>query len=172
MIAQINDMALMLESTTAFSSGEAKLPPDQPTDVASLLISLVDEATDAGSNCHYDGPNHAEIVANPISLKRAFRNVIDNALKYGGSACVKLIKTDEDLLVEVKDAGPGISSENFERAFAPFERLDAARSNVVTGAGLGLTIARDATQSHGGSINLKNNKPHGLTVAIRLPRSG
>ena len=171
MIAQINEMALMLESTMAFASGEAKLLPDQPTDVASLLISLVDEAADAGGDCHYDGPNHAEIVANPVSLKRAFRNVIDNALKYGGSACVMLIETNEELLVEVKDSGPGISPENFEKAFAPFERLDAARSNVVTGGGLGLTIARDVTQSHGGSIDLYNHEPHGLTVAIRLPQS-
>ena len=169
--AQIREMTAMLESTMTFASGEAKLAPDQPTDVAALLISLVDETSDAGGDCNYVGPNHSEILANPISLKRAFRNVIDNAIKYGGSARVKLIENSDHLLVEVADSGPGIPEEYLERAFAPFERLDAARSNTVPGGGLGLTIARDVTQSHGGSIQLSNRERGGLKVAVRLPRS-
>ncbi|MEM6495187.1 MAG: HAMP domain-containing sensor histidine kinase, partial [Pseudomonadota bacterium] len=168
--AEIQEMTAMLESTMMFASGEAKLAPDQPTDVAALLISIADETADAGGDCRYNGPNHLETLANPISLKRAFRNVISNAIKYGGQARVVLKVEASELLIEISDSGPGIAIENQGRAFAPFERLDAARSNTVKGGGLGLTIARDVIQSHGGEIWLENRACGGLKVSMRLPR--
>jgi signal transduction histidine kinase len=170
LLAEIADMQSMIESTLAFASGEARIAPNQSTDVAALLISLADEECDAGRRCTYDGPNHVEAMAHPTSLKRAFRNVVDNAIKYGTSAHIGLSVEPDALVVNVDDEGPGIPIDRKEDAFAPFRRLDPARGQNVPGAGLGLTIARDVVQSHGGTIDLLNRDGGGFSVRISLPR--
>lgn len=167
--AEIEEMSTMVESTLAFASGEAQLAPTQVTDVAALLISIVDGATDLGKEVSYEGPNHLEAMAHPVSLKRAFWNVIDNGLKYGKCARVALRDTDGQIVVTVADDGPGIPAEAREDVFTPFRRLDPSRSGETPGVGLGLTIARDVMLSHGGLIHLKPGVPHGLVVEMRLP---
>jgi signal transduction histidine kinase len=169
--AEIDDMQAILDSTLAFASGEARAAPSQSTDIGSLLISIVDEAVDSGHRCTYQGPDHIETMAHPVSLKRACRNVVDNAIKYGTCARVSLVVEEARLLIVIEDDGPGIVIENQEEVFKPFRRLDAARSSQTPGAGLGLTIARDVIQSHGGTIVLSNRPGGGLTVAMQLPRS-
>ena len=166
---EIQDMQSMVESTLAFASGEARMTPTRPTDIAALLISLVDEAVDAGRACDYQGPNHIETMAHPVSLKRAFWNVIDNAIKYGGSARVSLTVGAASLTIRIDDDGPGIPDEAREDVFAPFRRLDQARGHAMPGTGLGLTIARDVIQSHGGTIALCNRASGGLSATIELP---
>lgn len=167
--AEIQDMQSMVESTLAFASGEARMTPTQPTDIAALLISLVDEAVDAGRACDYQGPNHIETMAHPVSLKRAFWNVIDNAIKYGGAARVSLTVDAASLTIRIDDDGPGIPDEAREDVFSPFRRLDQARGHAMPGTGLGLTIARDVIQSHGGTIALCNRASGGLSATIELP---
>ena len=159
----------MVESTLALASGEARLTPNQPTDIAALLISLVDETSDAGQTCWYLGPDHIETMGHPVSLKRAFRNVIDNALKYGKAARVSLQAEASRLKIFVEDDGPGIPEARMEDVFAPFRRLDPARGHETVGVGLGLTIARDVIQSHGGTITLVNRAGGGLTVVLQIP---
>lgn len=167
--SEIQDMQSMVESTLAFASGEARMAPTQPTDVAALLISLVDEAVDAGRTCDYQGPNHVEAMAHPVSLKRAFWNVIDNAIKYGRGARVSLAAGATSLTIRIEDDGPGIPDASREDVFAPFRRLDPARAHQTPGTGLGLTIARDVIQSHGGTIALCNRASGGLRATIELP---
>lgn len=166
---EIDDMQAMLDSTLAFASGEARLSPNQATDIAALVISLVDETADLGKDCCYSGPDHVETMAHPVSLKRALRNVIDNALKYGQRARVALSVDSEHIKITVDDDGPGIPIDQLEDVFAPFRRLDPSRSHETPGVGLGLTIARDVVQSHGGTINLKNRIAGGLEVILALP---
>ena len=168
-VAEIDDMEAMLVSTLAFATGEARLAPSQLTDVAALLISLVDEATDAGHACTYDGPDHVVTKAHPVSMKRALRNLIDNAIKYGGLARVRLRASEGTVHIVVEDDGPGIPPDRMEEAFAPFRRLDPARTGP--GAGLGLTIARDVVLSHGGTIALDQAQSGGLAVTVTLVNS-
>ena len=168
--AEIDDMQSMVESTLTFASGEAQLAPNRPTDIAALLISLVDEASDAGKACTYQGADHIETMGHPVSLKRALWNVIDNALKYGGSADVGLGVAPSWITITVDDGGPGIAEESREDVFAPFRRLDPARGQMTPGVGLGLTIARDVVQSHGGTIVLADSPANGLRVMMTLPR--
>lgn len=168
--AEIDEMQAMLDSTLAFAGGEARTAPSQLTDIAAMLISLADEAEDAGRDCTYAGPNHAETAGHPVSLKRAFRNLIDNAIKHGGVARVALAADTAGLHLTIDDDGPGIAPDRVEEAFAPFRRLDAARSGDKPGVGLGLTIARDVIHSHGGTITLANRKEGGLRCAVTLPR--
>ena len=168
-VREIEDMQAMVESTLTFASGEARMTPSRSTDVAALLISLVDEAADSGRRCTYVGPDHAEVMAHPVALKRAFSNLMDNAVKYGGAARVTLVAGSERLLVCIEDDGPGIPADRAEEAFAPFRRLDPARSHDVPGVGLGLTIARDVVRSHGGTIMLDTAPGGGFVVTVGLP---
>lgn len=166
--AEIEDMQDMLDSTLAFASGEARAVPNQRVDIAALLISLVDEAADVGEPCTYAGPDHAEVIGHPVALKRAFRNLIDNAIKYGGTARISITVEAERVAVAVEDDGPGIPAARIEEAFAPFRRLDAART--TPGAGLGLTIARDVIQAHGGAIFAERRRTGTFSIVASLPK--
>ncbi len=167
---ELQEMQAMLDSTLAFATGDIQRGSVQPTDVATLLISLVDEAADTGANSSYSGPDHAETAGQPVALRRAFRNLIDNAVKYGGRARVALQVMPEVLQVSVEDDGPGIDPMRIEEAFAPFRRLDPARNSEIPGAGLGLTIARDVLRNHGGGLTLGRAASGGLRVVATLPR--
>jgi len=73
-------------------------------------------------------------------------------------------------VIRVRDQGPGIPQEELERVFEPFYRLESSRNRDSGGTGLGLTIARDIAQAHGGSLRLANPAGGGLEAILRLPR--
>jgi signal transduction histidine kinase len=167
LMSEIADMTAMVDTTLAFASGEMSEAATQRLDLAALLISLVDEAADKGTDCSYAGPDHLEIAGRLMPLKRAFRNLIDNAVKYGQVARVGLKAHPEHIEVSISDSGPGIPDDRIEEAMAPFRRLDQARGAEIPGTGLGLTIARDVILSHGGSIGFKKDD-QGFAVTILL----
>jgi signal transduction histidine kinase len=75
-----------------------------------------------------------------------------------------------ELVIIVRDAGPGIPEAELERVFEPFYRLESSRNRDSGGSGLGLSIARDIAQSHGGSLTLRNLPGSGLEARLTLPR--
>jgi signal transduction histidine kinase len=109
-------------------------------------------------------------VCRPLALRRCLDNVVDNAVKYGTCARVRLEATPLNVLVTVDDDGPGIPEAEQERVFLPFERLDNSRSAELGGTGLGLAIARTIARAHGGDVRLANRNGGGLRVTIALPR--
>lgn len=169
MAKETDGMDAMISATLSFASADAKAEASRDIDVASLLISLCDEATDRGGHAEYEGPNHARLRCQPIAMKRALTNVIDNAVKYGQRAHVALEVKSGSAIVRVCDEGPGIAPDHVEEAFAPFRRLETSRNRSTGGVGLGLTIARDVVQAHGGTIALANGGPRGLVLTITLP---
>lgn len=167
---ELTEMQAMLDSTLAFATGDIRCGPSQPTDIATLLISLVDDASDSGADACYSGPDHAETPGQPVALRRAFRNLIDNALKYGSRARVTLETMPDMLRIAIEDDGPGIDPARVEEALAPFRRLDPARNSKIPGAGLGLTIAHDVVLNHRGILSLERARSGGLRVVATLPR--
>ncbi len=103
------------------------------------------------------------------AFRRMMHNLIDNALRYGKRCDVSLIKTVNYCEIRVDDEGAGIPEEKREEVFRPFSRLDVSRNLKAAGVGLGLTIARDIVQAHGGSISLGESPKGGLRVSIRIP---
>jgi signal transduction histidine kinase len=166
---ETDDMHAMISATLSFARADAKAEASRDIDVASLLISLCDEASDCGGQAEYQGPNHARLRCQPIAMKRALTNIIGNAVKYGQRAQVALEMTEGSAIVCVCDEGPGIAPEDWEGAFAPFRRLETSRNRSTGGVGLGLTIARDVVQAHGGTIGLANGESRGLVVTVTLP---
>ena len=96
-------------------------------------------------------------------------NIIQNGLTYGNKVNINYIKSSNRLLFIIADDGPGISKDNYKNVFKPFFRIDKSRSLNKSGIGLGLAIAEDIINSHGGNISLADNKSTGLIVKISLP---
>jgi signal transduction histidine kinase len=172
MLANIDAMRDMLTETLSFAEGDASADASAPFDLASILISLCDEASDAGAKADYYGPNHVTAFGKRTAIRRMVSNLIDNALRYGGVARVSLREDATDWIITVADDGPGIPPESFDSAFEPFQRLESSRNRETGGTGLGLSIARDIVLAHGGRISLANASAGsgGLIVRVLLPK--
>jgi signal transduction histidine kinase len=103
------------------------------------------------------------------SLKRCLQNLIDNALAYGKRADITVRDDGGMLNIAIRDDGPGIPDAEIERVFEPFYRLEASRNRNSGGSGLGLSIARNIAQAHGGTVRLRNLATGGLEATLRLP---
>ncbi len=167
MLADIGDMEAMLSDTLAFAGAEMRREREQVIDLAALLISLTDTFSDTGETVQYDGPDHLTITCRPVAIKRAFTNLIANGCQYGEAVQIRLSAASNVAIVDIVDRGPGIPPEEAERAFEPFERLEASRSRESGGTGLGLTIAREAVIGQGGGIVFIHD-PEGFTVRVTL----
>lgn len=172
LVAGMEDMERVISATLAFAGDDLKSEQAQLIDLAALLISLCDSFSDRNCNVSYSGPDHLFAICQPVAIKRALTNLIDNAVKYGGCARVKLRLAGKGAAISIADDGPGIPPESAELAFKPFGRLDYARNRESGGVGLGLTIARDIVQSHGGEIRLGvpvSSERAGFEILISLP---
>ena len=147
--------------------------PMQPLDIDSLLDSMCADAIDAGQSVTLHGQARASVLAHPTSLRRCLANLIDNAVKYGGSAEITVqgreAKDRKWIDISIADRGPGIPDDQLEKVFEPFYRMESSRSRGTGGTGLGLTIARNIVTQHGGSIRLAKRKEGGLEVVLSLP---
>ncbi|MEZ5839265.1 MAG: ATP-binding protein [Hyphomicrobiales bacterium] len=171
MLRDLDRMSGMVESALSYlktgQTGERMASLDLPT----LLQTICDGFVDMGETVEYEGPDHLFLSGRVEDLVRAFENVVENAVKYGTRATVRLAAPhDGRVATYIDDDGPGISDEEKVRMIDPFVRGDAARaSGDKTGFGLGLSIAADIVAAHGGTIRLADAPGGGLRVVIELP---
>ena len=168
--ADLDEMEAMIEATLHFLKDGIDVEQPKRIDLAAMMTTLVDDATDAGFPAEYDGPRHLPILLRPLSIKRAFSNLIGNATTHAKGVRVVVSQTAAEVRIEVQDEGPGIPDEALQRVFEPFERLDASRNRSSGGAGLGLSIAKRAIEREGGRITLANRPEGGLVATAVLPR--
>lgn len=166
----LDEMEAMVDATLAYLSGDTEPEEPKATDLGTMLMTLVNAAADAGQTASFDGPRHAFVRIRGLAMKRAFANLIDNALTYGGEARVTLQDTGTALLVAVEDNGPGIPESELHCVFEPFHRLDASRNCRTGGVGLGLAIVRQAILREHGSVRLLNRPEGGLRAEVVIPR--
>lgn len=165
----LSEMGEMLESLLAFFGGEGE--PDAPvrTDIAVTIATIVDAFQDHGDDVDYDGPDHLDMDVRVLPLRRAVRNLIENALHYGERARVSLARDGDRMVIAVEDDGPGIPPDRMEEVLHPFARLDDARRRNTRGLGLGLAIVQKAVADDGGRLLLVNRPEGGLRAEISLP---
>lgn len=168
MLADIGDMETMLSDALAFAGAEMRREPEQAIDLAALLISLADTFSDSGEDVAYDGPDHLTLKCRPVAIKRAFTNLIANGCQYGEAVKIRLSFASDVAVVDIVDRGSGIAPDQADRAFEPFERLEASRNRESGGTGLGLTIAREAVMGQRGTIAFLHQSD-GFTVRVTLP---
>lgn len=169
--ADISEMLAMIDSALDFLKGDFAASEVRPLDLAAALDSICGDLIDQGHTVTLQRTGQTVLRARPLALKRAFANLIGNAVKYGGSADVTVQGRVDEIEVTITDHGPGICREEREVMFTPFFRGEPHRDTKVGGAGLGLTIARTIIRAHGGELALQDAEGGGLRVEVRLPRS-
>ena len=135
-----------------------------------LLESLQSDNEAMGRAVRIEGRAIAPYAAVVSLLKRCLSNLVDNAVLYGNRVTVQVEDETQYLTLRFLDEGPGIPEPELEKVFEPFYRLEHSRSRETGGTGLGLTIARNIAQMHGGDIALRNRPGQGLEAVLTLPR--
>ena len=171
MLSDLDDMEQIVASTLAFSGEDAIAEPTKLVDLQTLIDSLCDDWSDTGASVSSESEATGRTVVScrPVALRRAFNNLIENAVNYGNCAHVLVHVDPENVTVTIEDDGPGIPEESYEDAFKPFFRLDASRNRETGGTGLGLAVARTVVRAHGGDIRLSNRAEGGLRAIVVLP---
>ena len=166
MSRDIDEMEKMLNDYLQF----AKTQVQESTNVINLKI-LFNEIKNNLNNNNLTISNleNIDLKGRPSALKRAFGNIIQNGLTYGGKVNVNIQKSANRAIIVFEDDGPGIPEDQYKNVFKPFFRLDKSRSLNQSGVGLGLAIVEDSINSHGGSITLGKSKYGGLLFKISLP---
>ncbi|MET0708480.1 MAG: ATP-binding protein [Tardiphaga sp.] len=170
MLSDLDQMRAMLESVLSFLRNGRRLEAMTLADIASTLQLITDQFGDMGRKVAYDGPAHAMATVRPDDLHRAVTNLVENAVRFGAEAVIRLRVSQDQLTIDVEDDGPGISDALKENMLEPFVRGDEARNmDEAAGFGLGLSITNAIATAHGGTLSLHDRQPHGLVVRIRLP---
>lgn len=167
--ADVAEMEHMIEGYLAFARGEGREAPER-VDLAALVGEVVEQAARGGRSVAFVAEGQATLELRPAAIRRALANLIENGLVHGDSVTVTLVPSPNRVEILVDDDGPGIEPEKREIVFKAFYRLEAARNPNRSGAGLGLTIARDVARGHGGEVTLEAAPGGGLRARIRLPR--
>jgi signal transduction histidine kinase len=167
--ADMADMEIMLKEALDAARGEAAREQRQKVDLAALLRSLVDDLSDAGETTSFAGPEKLSAFCRPVALRRALANLIQNAVRYGGSAEVMLTLENGTVVMDIADRGPGIPEDQREAMFRPFMRGEPSRNRATGGTGLGLAVARSILRAHGGEVLLLEREGGGLIARATLP---
>lgn len=165
----INEMTAMLNATLDYLRGEAQTESWQLLDIQALVHSVADDAQETGQDITVSG-DAKPLLAQPATLRRCVLNLVENAVRYGQKAHLSLIDAPDQLIIEIRDEGPGIPEDQMEQVFEPFFRLESSRNKTTGGVGLGLAIAREAVRRCGGELTLRNAEGGGLIANINLPR--
>jgi len=141
-----------------------------PIDLNALISSLKQDAEEAGHTVTIAGATPGPVMGHAQALKRCLQNLLDNALAYGQRADITVRDEGRAVNVAIADSGPGIPERDIERVFDPFYRVEGSRNRNSGGSGLGLSIARNIAQAHGGAVRLRNLPQGGLEATLVLPR--
>ncbi len=172
----IQIMQQMIDEYLAFARGASQENASY-ADIREQLQQAVHDAQRLGLQIAYIPPDEPVLLKiRPQALQRVFTNILQNALIYARvsesdipQVVIALHQTANSLAIQFDDNGPGIPADKHEDVFRPFIRLETSRNSETGGVGLGLSIARDIIQSHGGEIMLSPSPQGGLRVEITLP---
>jgi signal transduction histidine kinase len=164
MVRTLDEMTVMADGLVAYARGQGDAEEPGSVDLSGLLSRLCLER-----GADLSAPEAVAVRGRSVALSRAFGNLVDNALRYGHAARVRLQVEDGEARVTVEDDGPGIPPERIETMFEPFVRGEASRNVETGGAGLGLSIARSIIRAHGGEVTLHNREGGGLVATVVLP---
>ena len=134
-----------------------------------FLDSLVFDYQDMHKQVSLSGKSAVVLDTRPHALRRVLVNLVDNALKFAGSAELEVGSTaNGELSIKVLDRGPGIAEDELVQVMQPFYRVESSRNRGTGGTGLGLAIAQQLAVAIGGSLTLSNRPEGGLCAEIRL----
>ena len=169
----VEDMNLLLNEFLDFAKfqNETDVPPED-INPSVLIDDLIENFSRANIKIESLGKiNITSIKLKPFAIKRALENLINNANRYGSQILIETKSEENSLIISVHDDGPGIDQTQYEEVLQPFSRLDPSRNqNKGSGVGLGLPIAKEIVEAHGGILKLsKSSILSGLSVSLIIP---
>ena len=169
----VEDMNLLLNEFLDFAKfqNETDVPPED-INPSVLIDDLIENFSRANIKIESLGKiNITSIKLKPFAIKRALENLINNANRYGSKILIETKSEENSLIISVHDDGPGIDQTQYEEVLQPFSRLDPSRNqNKGSGVGLGLPIAKEIVEAHGGILKLsKSSILSGLSVSLIIP---
>lgn len=169
MASSIDDITRTLDDILSLARVGRNGGPAEPLDLGALAIGVVEEFEDLDQPVTIDDPPRLVAQVQETWLKRALRNLVSNAVRYGGSAKLSVLGEENTAILRVDDNGPGIPADRIAEMMEPFTRGEASRNRATGGAGLGLTLARAIAEQHHGTLTLTNRAEGGLRAELRLP---
>jgi signal transduction histidine kinase len=170
MIATIEEMTATLEDILTLARVGRSREQFERTDISALAGSVAGEYRELGNMVEFSADAPHQIDIQPNLIRRAIRNLVDNALKFADGAEVAVAGQHDGVTVAVLDRGPGLAPEELDRVGGAFYRAEPSRNRETGGAGLGLSIAEAIVDAHGGTLTLMNREGGGLAATIALPR--
>jgi len=170
--ADIQEMKSMIAAVLDFIRDRALSNRRERLDFRLLVESVVDDQSDLGRDVTLEGGAPLTVLGDPLALRRAVGNLVDNAVKYGERARLRLRVSDSRCTLEIDDDGPGIPQSQLQRVFEPFFRLEHSRNRDTGGVGLGLAVVRATITDHGGDVVLSACSGGGLRATLWLPLAG
>jgi len=169
LMRNLEELQVLTEQVLSAAKGASGEKPRQ-VDLSALVESLCTDLDELGEPVSWANHAPAPISCRPNEIKRAVRNLVENAVAYGHKADVRISDTSDGYEVLVEDDGPGIPENDRQRVFEPFVRLESSRNEATGGTGLGLTLVKAIAEGHGGAVQLENRPGGGLCARMRLPR--
>jgi two-component system, OmpR family, sensor kinase len=169
MAADIDQMEEMISAALTFVRDASQGGERTPLELSSLLESLCDEMAETGQDTEVARSDKVVVEGDPLALRRLFANLLENAVKFGTRARVRVFREGPSAIVEIDDDGPGIPTAELDRVFEPFYRREPSRNRQTGGIGLGLATVRSVARGHGGDVVLANRAGGGLTARVQLP---
>lgn len=174
MAATIEDITRSLDDILSLARVGRPSDPRERTELSALVAAVVEEYEDMGDPVELGETARIVLSLRATWIRRALRNLIGNALRYGETAHVSLAREGDAAVIRITDQGPGIPENQLDRMLEPFTRGEPSRNSGTGGAGLGLTLARAIADQHGGTLVLSNLRAPagavtGLEATIRLP---
>ena len=171
-VADIDDMIRLLDDALLSSRAGAGGLTQEMVEFSALVRTDVEDRRAQGEavDLTVNNPSHEAIVlGDRVALRRVVGNIIDNAIKYGRVAHVRIALRDQNVVTSVDDEGPGIPADQRDAMLEPFNRLETSRNRATGGAGLGLAVVRNLVEAHGGTINIAETARGGARVTVELP---
>jgi two-component system OmpR family sensor kinase len=165
-------MKSMISAALDFLRDRSLGDPHERLDFRLLVERVVNDQSDLGHDATLEGGEPITLEGTPLALRRMVVNLVENALKYGSRARLRLRTILDRCVLEIDDDGPGIPEQLQQQVFEPFFRIEASRNRDTGGIGLGLATVRAIVLDHGGEITIGNRKGGGLRVTVSLALAG
>ena len=168
LLREVAEMESMINEVIVFIRDASTPGARERVDLATLVAASVADARLVGGDVEVIGDMSIPVEVDPVGIRRLLGNLLENAVKYGERARVRVTLSDGEAMAEILDAGPGIALEDMDRVFEPFYRSPEARRSGLPGSGLGLAVCRSIARAHGGDVCFAQ-RPDGFAAVLTMP---
>lgn len=170
--ADIEDMVVLLDDALLASRAEADALNRELLEPYAVAAGEIEGRSAAGAVVDLTADaagREATILGDRLAFRRIVANLVDNALRYGGAAHVRVGVQGSEVVLTVDDDGPGIPPDQRAFLLEPFTRIETSRARATGGAGLGLAIVHRLATAHGGSLSIGDAPSGGARIVVRAP---